>query len=101
MGYEQSVVISFTYGKEDDEHFYNLAEKLDLIMTQNSLGVYDGHEMEINNRDGSYYLFGPSAEAIMKAIKPEIENVDFMKGAVAFLKFGNTEDAPSIEFEIE
>lgn len=99
-GREQSVVIYFNYGIEDDEPFFNLGEKLNQIMEDQNLGEYDGHEMELDNRDGSYYLYGPSAEKIFKAVKPCLEEIPFMKGAIAVLRFGRGEDAPMLEVEI-
>lgn len=100
IGREQSVIIYFNYGLEDDDPFYELGERLRALVEEKQLGIYDGHEMEINNLDGSYYLYGPSAENIFKAVKPTLESAPFMKGATAVLRFGSGENAPSLEVDI-
>lgn len=56
-------------------------------MEKNNLGIYDGHEIALDNTDGSFHMYGPSAEAIYIAIKPTLEQTDFMRGAEARLKF--------------
>jgi len=97
---EHSVVIYFNYGLEEDGPYWDLGMELEKILRVNRLGVYDGHEIAMDNTDGSYYMYGPNAELIFKAIKPTLENVDFMKGATAVLSFGRDENAPVLEVEI-
>lgn len=98
---KQSVILYFNYGKEDDEPFYDLSLKLCQLIEESQLGLYDGHEIAIDNSDGSFYIYGESAEAIFKHIKPHLEEVDFMKGAIAHLRFGPAgKDVPEIEIEI-
>ena len=97
---EQSVIIYFKYGKDEDEPFYELSEKLDKIISENKLGLYDGHEIAMDNSDGSYYIYGPSAEAIFKAIKPTLEETDFMRGGMAVLTFGPNTDSPQLDIDL-
>jgi hypothetical protein len=98
--YEHAVIIYFNYGKEEDGPYWDLGMELEKIMRVNRLGVYDGHEIAMDNTDGSYYLYGSNAEAIFKAIKPTLEATDFMKGATAVLRFGKDENAPVLELEL-
>jgi hypothetical protein len=101
IGKEHSVIIWFNYGLEDDEPFYQLSEDLRRIIEDNKLGIYDGHEMAMDNRDGSFYIYGPNAEEIFKAIKPALESAFFMKGAIAVLTFGPSgTNSPQLELEI-
>lgn len=101
IGREHSVIIYFNYGLEDDKPFYELSERLCTIIEENRLGIYDGHEIAMDNTDGSYYIYGPNAEEIFKAIKPTLESAYFMKGATAILTFGPSEDnSPQLELEI-
>jgi hypothetical protein len=101
IGKEHSVIIYFNYGIEDDEPFYNLSDTLRHVIEENNLGLYDGHEIAMDNSDGSFYIYGPSAEEIFKAIKPVLEAANFMRGATAVLTFGPTgSDAPQLELEI-
>jgi hypothetical protein len=50
--------------------------------------------------DGSIYMYGPNAEELFKAVKPTLESTDFMKGAIAVLRFGPVHNNSS-EIEIE
>lgn len=59
-----------------------------------TLGVYDGHEIVLDNSDGSFYMYGPNAEAMFIAIKPTLEQATFMQGAEARLEFGVYENGP-------
>jgi len=97
----QSVIIYFDYGLEEMDEIYELGDKLRHILEENKLGEYDGHEVAMDNSDGSLYLYGPNAESLFKAIKPTLEKVEFLNGAKAFLRFGSHEDeAPEIMLEI-
>lgn len=95
-----SVVIWFDYGLEDDTLFYDLSLDLAQLLEDSEIGKYDGHEMEINNRDGSYYMYGPNAETLFKTVLPTLEKYDFMKGASAVLRFGDL-DGEAAEIVIE
>jgi hypothetical protein len=97
---EHAVIIFFNYGKDEDEPYWNLGMELEKILRVQRLGVYDGHEIAMDNTDGSYYMYGPNAEAIFKAIKPTLDATDFMKGATAMLRFGPGEDSPVLELEL-
>src|SRR6187551_3100286 len=59
---QEGVIIVFNYGLEENEPFYELSEKLRVLVDESGLGYYDGHEMNIDNSDGSFYLYGPDAK---------------------------------------
>jgi hypothetical protein len=67
---EHAVIIYFNYGKEDDEPFYELSEELGKVIEMQQAGWYDGHEIAMDNSHGSYYMYGPNAEILFKAVKP-------------------------------
>ncbi|HEX5171474.1 MAG TPA: hypothetical protein VFW11_19990 [Cyclobacteriaceae bacterium] len=85
---EQAVIIHFNYGMEDSDPFYELVSKLRDEIELRKVGDYDGHEMAMDNSDGFFYMYGPSAEVLFKSIKPILEATNFMKGATALLRFG-------------
>jgi hypothetical protein len=95
-----SVVIWFDYGIEDDDPFYELSDKLRMTVEEKGVGIYDGHEMELFNSDGSFYMYGPNAETLFKAVLPVLQEYHFMKGAIAVLRFGSSDDAKEIDVEI-
>ena len=55
----------------------------------------------MDNSDGYLYMYGPNAETLFKAIKPTLEDSNFMKGAQVYLRFGPLEKGTKdIEVEI-
>jgi hypothetical protein len=96
-----SVVIWFKYGLKEDDSMYNLGDELAKIVEETKTGIYDGHEIAMDNSEGSYYLYGPNAETLFKAIKPLLDKTPWMRGATASLRFGPADkDSPEIEVEL-
>jgi len=87
----QAVIIAFNYGLEDDEPFYDLSDKLRSVVDESGIGEYDGHEMAMDNSDGSFYMYGPDAKKIYEVIKNTIEKTPFMAGAQVTLILGPPE----------
>ncbi len=101
--FKHSVIVSFHYGREDDSEFYALAMELHNLLDDHKIGYYDGHEIEMmENRDGTYYMYGRNAEELFKFVRPVLSKYDFIFGATVFLSFGDFREEPSrIEFEFE
>ena len=97
----QAVIIEFLYYKDELDELHQLDEKLNKAIKEKGVGYYDGHEINLDMSDGSLYMYGPNAEELFKAVKPILEETDFTKNAVAYLRFGNPgSDALEIEVEI-
>ena len=98
---EQSVIIwFFHYEYEELDELIDLELRLDKLVTENGLGRCDGNEINCDGPDGSLWFYGPSAEKIFLAIKPILQETDFMRGAIASLTFGSSRNAKMIEVEI-
>ena len=98
---EQSVIIwFFHYEFEELDELIDLQEKLGQLLVDNGLGRCDGNEIACEGTDGSLWFYGPSAEKIFTAIKPSLQEIDWMRGAVATLSFGSSRNARRIEIEI-
>ena len=96
-----SVVICFKYGLNEDDSMYNLGDELAKKVEETKTGIYDGHEIAVDNSEGSYYLYGPNAETLFKAIKPLLDKTQWLRGATAILRFGpGDKDSPEIEVEL-
>ena len=91
-----SVIIWFNYGLEDDEPFYALSLELARVLENTDIGIYDGHEINMENSDGSFYMYGTNAETLFKRVLPTLEKYDFMKGARAELCFGKFKKGASM-----
>lgn len=74
------------------EELYRLRDQLESVIEKNQLGEYDGHELATDYSDGFLYMYGPNAETLFKGIKETLEKTNFMKGAIAKLRFGPPED---------
>jgi hypothetical protein len=99
---KQSVIIEFDYGFEDLVPLHDLEELLRKAIEDTSTGIYDGHEIAIDDSDGYLYMYGPNAENLFKAVRPILNKCDFMKGAVATLRFGPPSvDCPQIDITLE
>ena len=97
---EHAVIVYFDYKKPDLKPLHKLADTLEKIINDHSVGEYDGHEMAVNYNDGILYMYGPNAETLFKAIKPVLEATDYMQGAIAKLRFGPHEDGVK-EIEVQ
>ena len=99
---EHAVIIYFDYGIEELEPIHQLGDELEIIISENNVGEYDGHEIAMDYSDGSLYMYGPNAENLYKSIKSTLEETEFLKGAVAKLRFGPSEDGvKEIEVKID
>jgi hypothetical protein len=85
---EQSVIVHFSYGSTNLQHVYALEDLLRNAISEAAAGEYDGHEVAEDGSDGFYYMYGPDAEALYRAIGPVLEASSFMRGATLTLRFG-------------
>ncbi|MCA1762217.1 MAG: hypothetical protein ABR574_10675 [Cryomorphaceae bacterium] len=97
---EQAVIVRFLYGIDELEPLYQLENELKRKIDREGVGEFDWHEIAIDNSDGFLYMYGPNAEILFKTVKPILEKTDFMRGAIANLRFGPPEDGVS-EIEVE
>ena len=99
---EHSVIVHFTYFKEDLNPLHEFEKMLDDVIAQAGVGEYDGHEIAMDLSDGFLYMYGPNAEDLFKVIKPYLEKNDFTRGSLAVLRFGGPgTGAKELEIEIE
>jgi hypothetical protein len=95
---EHAIVVHYKYNKKTLDPLQKLETQLSQIIEENSLGEYDGHEIA-KDTNGFIYMYGSNAEHLFKAVKPVLDQTDFMKGAVALLRFGGP-GASDIEVEV-
>ena len=97
---EHAVSIYFYYDKSQDVVYHELGKEFEKIMRVKKLGFYDGFEVGFTTSEGCYFLFGPDAEAIFKALKPAIDACAVMRGARATLCFGQRQEDPKLELQL-
>jgi hypothetical protein len=85
---EQEVEVHFAYGSTNFQHVYALGDKIQLAISEAKAGEYNGHALPADGSKGRYFLIGPDAEVIFKAIAPVLEASPLMRGATITLHYG-------------
>lgn len=78
---KESVIIYFKYGLESDDPYYNTIDKLRFCIDHKNLGLYDGHEIAMDNSDGSFYMYSHDAIHLFNEIKDILTGTAFLKSA--------------------
>jgi hypothetical protein len=84
----QEVEVHFFYGSTNFQHLYALDDALRRAISAAAVGVYEGHDISEDGSDGTFYIYGPDAEAIHRVIAPLLADSSFMRGATITLWFG-------------
>lgn len=102
MNSEHAVIVHFNYGIEELDPLFELCDKLEKVIEKENVGLFDGHEIAMDNSDGFLYMYGPNAETLFKTVRPTLKSSEFMKGATAVLRFGPAEkEASEIEVDVD
>lgn len=66
------------------------------------IGIYDGHEVNMDDTDGRLFAYGRNAEELFKQMKPILLQFDFLKNAMVYLRFNNEDGTHSeLEFRLD
>ena len=87
-GSQQEVEIHFAYGSTNFQYVYSLGDEIQTAIAEAKVGEYDGHALPADGSEGRYFIYGPDAEAIYRAIAPVLEASPLMRGATITLLFG-------------
>lgn len=85
---EQAVIAHFNYGSTDLTKLFETADRLKTAIEKADVGEYDGHEIAVDGSDGTFYMYGPSADRLADVVVPVLEATDFMAGAVLKVRYG-------------
>ena len=91
MSVDHAVIVRFTYGLGDLDTLYQLEDNLTDAIEQAGVGEFDGHEIATDLSDGSIYMYGPDADALLAAVRPVLE-ASFTKGATCICRYGDVDD---------
>ncbi len=94
---KQALIVRFGYGLPSDDPFFELDEALHEAFP----AEYDGHEIAMDNSDGSFYFYGPDADALLKMVAPVLLRYPFMKGASCTRRYGEADDDAAVEVSTE
>lgn len=82
------VEVHFFYGSTNFQYLFALDDVLRHSISAANVGVYEGHDISEDGNDGTFYFYGPDAEAIQRAITPLLADSSFMRGATLTMWFG-------------
>jgi hypothetical protein len=85
---EHAVIIHFYYGSTNFQYVYALEDQLRSAISNAGVGEYVRHEVAKDGSDGTYYMLGPDAEELFRAISPVLEAFSFTRGATVTLRYG-------------
>ena len=89
---KHAVIVHFQYGSTDLSRLFEVERKLESAISAAGAGEYDGNEVNVDGSDGFLYMYGPDADRLFEVVRPILESVPFMKGAVATKRYGPPED---------
>lgn len=81
-------MVRFLYGSTNFQHMYALEDLLRHAISDAGVGGYDGHDVREDGSEGVFYLYGPDAEALYRAVGPLLTESALMHGATVTLWFG-------------
>jgi hypothetical protein len=87
---EHAVIIHFLYGSTFLQHVYAMEDLLRIAIDDAGAGHYDSYEVAKDGSDGFFYMYGPDAETLYRAIEPVVTACSFMRGATVTLRFGSS-----------
>ncbi|MNU63832.1 hypothetical protein D3C71_530900 [compost metagenome] len=85
------VVIQFFYGIEDISELHHLEDELRLLLIEQGVGSYHGHEISMDFGDGYLFIIGENADKIYECVKPLLQSYYFMDKSIATLRTGSFE----------
>jgi hypothetical protein len=81
---DQAVLIYFA--NEDLEGSIPLQEKLDELLNNSRVGMFDGNE--VGGGELVLFLYGPDAELLFQYIEPTLRAEEFCKGSKVVIRWG-------------
>jgi hypothetical protein len=85
---QQAVIVHFTYGSTNFQYIYALEDQLRDAISRAKAGEYDSRKVADDGSDGYFYMYGPDAEALYRAISPVLTSTVFTRSATVTLRFG-------------
>jgi hypothetical protein len=97
----QALIVNFDYGLPSDDPFFELDEVLHEAFLNAAPAEYDGHEIAMDNSDGTFFFYGPSADELLRLAAPLLLKYPFMKGAKCLRRYGKADDDNALEVTTE
>ena len=89
---EHAVIVAFDYGLPDTQPMFALEEQLEAAIAAAGTGEFDGNEIAVDLSDGTFWMYGPDADALFASVRPVLKGASFMRAARVTLRYGPPED---------
>jgi hypothetical protein len=66
----QAAIVDFEYEGDDLAPLFNVVERLDAAISRANLGWYDAHDIDVDQTNGTFYMYGADAEALFAVVRP-------------------------------
>ena len=102
---DQAMIFHFTdikgrageMGIEDLDALIALQDRLAETIEPANLGEVDGNEIALDGSEGSLYVYGPDAKAMLKAALPVVCGSPLAAGGRVKLRYGSAHDLAAAE----
>ena len=84
-------------GVDDLDALIALQDQLAQAIEPSGIGQVDGHEIAMDGSEGSLYVYGPDAKAMLAAALPVICRSPLATGGQAYLRYGTVDDPAAVE----
>jgi hypothetical protein len=88
----QALIVNFDYGLKTPDRLFALDEKLQEHFSDVYPIEYDGNEFATDLSGGTFYFYGPDADALLDAVLPQLKPIKFMEGARLTRRYGEAGD---------
>lgn len=89
---EHALIVKFQYRSTNLDLLFATEDRLEAAILAAKAGELDGHEIAVDGTDGTFYMYGPDADKLYKAVEPVLRATPFLKGAVVTRRYGPPED---------
>jgi hypothetical protein len=89
---EHAVIVAFDYGLSDLQPMFDLEERLEAAISAAGTGEFDGNEIAVDRSDGTFWMYGPDADALLASVMPVLLTSSLMRGARVTRRYGPPAD---------
>jgi hypothetical protein len=85
---EHVVIVEFEYPRGDRDALRAVEARLAAAITAAGAGEFDGDELAVDRCEGSFYMYGPDAEALFAVVRPILAGAACLHETRVTLRFG-------------
>lgn len=86
-----AVIVHFRYGSTNLDALSKAESQLAAAIEAAGVGQLDGYDVAVDGSNGRFYLYGPDADRLLRAVEPVLARFEFAKGATILRRYGPPE----------